>query len=302
MGPTDPLLKLRENSHSRRGPRRQVIADSLDLDWRSLNAAITQFSPLSELTRGVDHPLSLELTYLLSYPIKLTRQIEDGLQNVGIVGTRMLCLTPGFTTYWHHLDYPEVLSVFLDGSVYRSAVEDIFDCDPSDAPLIPQFAIVDPLLEQLAIAIIGSLRARTCEPLYIDTVARTMAAHFAQKYSSRSSPTRTRSRPVIGGRKLERVIDYIEANLGRDLRLETMAAQAEISSIYFAQSFKAALGQPPHRYVVSRRIERAKELLRNTDMPLEQVALEVGFCSQSHLHRLFMRHIGIPPSVYRHPS
>ena len=158
MGPTDPLLKLRENSHSRRGPRRQVIADSLDLDWRSLNAAITQFSPLSELTRGVDHPLSLELTYLLSYPIKLTRQIEDGLQNVGIVGTRMLCLTPGFTTYWHHLDYPEVLSVFLDGSVYRSAVEEIFDCDPSDAPLIPQFAIVDPLLEQFAIAIIGSLR------------------------------------------------------------------------------------------------------------------------------------------------
>ena len=299
--PVDPFLKLRQNMRGSDWPRGHLFADSLDLGWGSLQAVITQFSPLPEPTRGLDHPSALELTYLVSCPTNLTRKIEGGPQDSGLVEPREICLTPDRIVYWHHSDHPKVLSVFLDSSIYESAVEEIFDSDAPDAPLIPQFAIGDPLLEQLAMAIIAALQERTSERLYIDTVARMMAVHLARLYSSRSSTNRTMPNPAIRGQKLKRVIEYIETHLEMDLRLEILAAQAEISSIYFARAFKSALGQSPHQYVVSRRIERAKELLRNADMTLDQVAKSAGFCSQSHLCRWFIRYVGIPPRLYRRP-
>jgi AraC family transcriptional regulator len=78
-----------------------------------------------------------------------------------------------------------------------------------------------------------------------------------------------------------------------------MAAEVDISPIYLVRAFKAAVGQSPHRYVLGRRVERAKELLRNTDMPVVDVALSSGFCSQSHLSHWFQRYVGVSPAAYR---
>ena len=95
------------------------------------------------------------------------------------------------------------------------------------------------------------------------------------------------------------VIEFIEENLDGHLSLDAMAAEVEISPLYLARAFKAAIGQSPHQYVLGRRIERAKELLRNTDMPTMDVALAVGFSSQSHLSHWMLRHIGVSPAAYR---
>src|SRR5207247_9942864 len=84
-----------------------------------------------------------------------------------------------------------------------------------------------------------------------------------------------------------------------DLSLEAMAAEVDITPIYLARAFKAAVGQSPHRYVLARRIERAKELLRNSEMPVVDVALSSGFSSQSHLSYWFQRYVGVSPAAYR---
>ena len=81
--------------------------------------------------------------------------------------------------------------------------------------------------------------------------------------------------------------------------LETMAAEVIVSPRYLPRAFKTAVGQSPHRYVLARRIERAKELLRSTDMPVVDVALSSGFSSQSHLSNWFLREVGISPAAYR---
>ena len=98
---------------------------------------------------------------------------------------------------------------------------------------------------------------------------------------------------------MRRVIDYIEEHLDGNLSLEAMAAEVEISPVYLARAFKGAIGQSPHRYVLARRIDRAKDLLRNTDMPVVDVALSVGFSSQSHLSHWFQRYVGVSPAAYR---
>ena len=102
------------------------------------------------------------------------------------------------------------------------------------------------------------------------------------------------------------MIEFIDAHIDGDLSLETLAAQAAISPLYLARAFKSAVGQSPHQYVLERRVERAKELLRNTDSPIVEVALSTGFSSQSHLSNRFQRLVGVSPAAYRrlgsHPS
>jgi AraC family transcriptional regulator len=82
-----------------------------------------------------------------------------------------------------------------------------------------------------------------------------------------------------------------------------MASAARLSVYHFARQFKAATGLPPHKYVIMRRVERAKELLQtNTHLTLAEVAAHAGFSDQSHLSHHFKRHVGVTPGRYQTPA
>jgi transcriptional regulator GlxA family with amidase domain len=68
---------------------------------------------------------------------------------------------------------------------------------------------------------------------------------------------------------------------------------------HFARAFKQTIGMPPHCYVLQRRIEHAQQMLRNTQLPLSEIALSAGFSDQSHLARHFRRMTGTSPSLVR---
>ena len=97
-----------------------------------------------------------------------------------------------------------------------------------------------------------------------------MAVHLARTHSSRSRPVRILPAKPLAGWKMRRVIDFIEDNLEGDLSLQAMAAEVDISPLYLARAFKAAVGQSPHQYVLARRtVERAKRTAaQNTDLPV----------------------------------
>lgn len=276
----------------------RLIAHSQDAGWRSLHAAILEEAPFQAVERPIHHP---SLIYHLSRPTQVTRKIAGAGPETALIGPRRICLTPGdATAQWQHAGHPEILQVYLRQSVYEAAVSEIYGCDSAGAELVPRFAILDPLLEQLAIAITNALRdGNGDDGLYIDTVAQMMAVHLARTHSSRSRPVRILPAKPLAGWKMRRVIDFIEDNLEGDLSLQAMAAEVDISPLYLARAFKAAVGQSPHQYVLARRIERAKELLRNTDLPVVDVALSSGFSSQSHLSHWFIRQIGVSPAMYR---
>ena len=83
--------------------------------------------------------------------------------------------------------------------------------------------------------------------------------------------------------KLRAVVEYVEEHLDGSPTLEQLAAVARLSPYHFARQFKAATGLPPHQYVITRRVERAKELLQaGTALSLAEVAAHVGFSDQSH--------------------
>jgi AraC family transcriptional regulator len=296
--PPNPIFTARETHGRVLRSGNRLIAHSQDAGWRSLHAAILEEAPFQATERPIRHP---SLIYHLSRPTEVTRKIEGAARECGLIGPRRICLTPGeATTEWQHAGHPEILQVYLRQSVYEAAVAEIYGCDSSGAELVPRFAMLDPLLEQLAIAITNALRDGSAEDgLYIDTIAQMMAVHLARSHSSRSRPVRILSAKPLSGWKMRRVIEYIEDNLEGDLSLQAMAAEVDISPLYLARAFKSAVGQSPHQYVLARRIERAKELLRNTDLAVVDVALSSGFSSQSHLSHWFIRQVGVSPAAYR---
>jgi AraC family transcriptional regulator len=100
-----------------------------------------------------------------------------------------------------------------------------------------RFAVLDPLLEQLAMAIVTALQDGSVrDGLYIDTLAQMIAVHLARQHSARSLPDRTPTARPMSNPKMRRIVDFIEENLGRDLSLEVIAAEAEISPLYLPRA------------------------------------------------------------------
>ena len=93
--------------------------------------------------------------------------------------------------------------------------------------------------------------------------------------------------------------DYVEENLSGDLTLAELSGVAHMSPFHFSRVFKLSTGLSPHRYVVRRRIERAKRLLADSELPLHEVARAAGFADQSHLARHFRLRLGTTARSFR---
>ena len=91
----------------------------------------------------------------------------------------------------------------------------------------------------------------------------------------------------------------VREHLHRNITLPELALAAGLSRMHFAKQFKAAMGLRPHEYVLGKRIELAKSLMLNPDVPLVDVAMSAGFQSQSHFTTVFRRLVGETPHRWR---
>lgn len=98
---------------------------------------------------------------------------------------------------------------------------------------------------------------------------------------------------------LKRIQEFIAAHLDQKLPVEMLAQVAGMSASHFARAFSASTGYPPHKYVVSMRLARARQMIAATDAPLETIAHACGFHSHSHLSATMRRFLGVTPSAFR---
>lgn len=133
--------------------------------------------------------------------------------------------------------------------------------------------------------------------LFGESLGTAIAVSLARRYGHvRSEPL---ARGGLPGYRLRRVCDYIASNLDQPLGLSELAALSGASPHYFGELFRRSTGLSPHRYVLMRRIERAKALLRNQGLNVLDVAVQTGFADQSHFTKVFRRIAGMTPSQYR---
>ena len=98
---------------------------------------------------------------------------------------------------------------------------------------------------------------------------------------------------------LRRAKDYVDRAYAQPLDVAALARQAHVSPAHFSRRFKEAYGESPHQYVLTRRVERAQHLLRNTQLPVTDICLEVGFQSLGSFSTTFHRIVGMTPTAYR---
>jgi len=159
-----------------------------------------------------------------------------------------------------------------------------------------QFRLRDSQLEHMAWALLAEVqRGYPSGALYMECMGLAIAVRLLKSHSVGAV------RPVLPGQgmpqhRLRQVQSYIEENLHASLSLRKIAEAAGISASHLKVTFRQATGMPVHQYLIHRRVERAALLLRQGQLPISRVALEVGFAHQSHLAMHMKRLLGVLPN------
>jgi AraC family transcriptional regulator len=98
---------------------------------------------------------------------------------------------------------------------------------------------------------------------------------------------------------LKRVLERIEHSFQSEVSLASLAEEAGYSRGHFLRMFRTSTGMTPHRYLLKRRIDRARSLLNRREISIIDVAAYCGFSSQAHLNQVFRKHLGVTPGDYR---
>ncbi|WP_456739400.1 helix-turn-helix transcriptional regulator [Bradyrhizobium sp. USDA 376] len=164
----------------------------------------------------------------------------------------------------------------------------------------------DPVIQGLSEALLAVERMQEDHAALCADALRlaVLARLFALRSEGPSKPGERSERPIQGLQKwrLKRVLDYIDNHFCRKIALADLAAAAGLSRMHFAAQFRAATGCRPHEYILRHRIRRAKDLLRDCEMPIVEIALAVGFQSQAHFTTTFRRFTGDTPSRWRNAA
>lgn len=158
-------------------------------------------------------------------------------------------------------------------------------------------AVDDPVIDHLGRAIAPAFDAPSqASGLFLDHVLQALSVHVAQTYGRLVVRPGPRGLAPWQERLSKEIID---ARLDGTVTLGELATACGLSVSHFTRAFRLSAGTPPHRWLLGRRVERAKTLLSSSRLPLSQIALDCGFADQSHLSRVFRRATGLSPAVWR---
>ena len=167
------------------------------------------------------------------------------------------------------------------------------------ATLRNQWSLRDPALEHVVARMYReAVEGFPLGALYAGMLESELAATLLRRHGETALPA-LRTKGQLPWHKLQRAMEFLTANLGRDVRLEEAAAAVELSPFHFAHEFRATTGQTPYQYLLGQRMDRAKALLRGTDWEVQEIAGQTGFGSAASFVRAFRQKVGMAPGAWR---
>lgn len=135
-------------------------------------------------------------------------------------------------------------------------------------------------------------------PLFVNGLLKSLTVHLLRQYADTKAKIKLRS-TLLPTWKLRRVLDHMEAHLAEPFDLDCLAALCGMSRFHFSRSFRTTTGQTPSGWFMQRRVQKASEMLCKTNVPIIEIALEIGYESPSHFAQVFRRVTGVSPRDYR---
>jgi AraC family transcriptional regulator len=189
--------------------------------------------------------------------------------------------------------------LYLHPKTVDHVVTEEFDRDSRDVELSDCVARRLPLLSALMGGMLDELEAPTfASRLVLDTLLHGLIVRLLSECSSLSAGS-SPAPHAMSPRRLRRVLEFIDSNLGTNIELEDLASVAGSSRFHFSRAFRDATGFPPYRYLIHRRIDAAKTLLLQDALSIAQIAEQCGFNSQSQFAAMFRRVFGTSPGRFR---
>ena len=170
--------------------------------------------------------------------------------------------------------------------------------DADHAP--PGDAVFDAVVAQFGRCLLSEVERAQQQAggVFVEYVALALIAYVVRTYGG----TKVEPRPARGGLapwQERRTKQILGENLDGKVTLACLARECGLSVSHFARAFKQTTGHPPHRWLLARRVEEAKELLLSSALPLAEVAIACGFADQSHFTRVFSQLAGAGPGAWR---
>ncbi len=221
----------------------------------------------------------------------------DGKSKHYAHGNGRVDVIPAFLNHWTDWDREVEFSVIaICPTLLDRITQELMQ---REIELILQLSIDDPVIQQLALALkmeiqTGCMSGR----LYGELLGTALAARLVQNYAG-SKPLLEFKADGLPQSQLERVIDYMRANLTQDLSILDLATLTSMSESHFSRSFKQSVGIAPYQYLMQQRVERAKQLLEKQSIAISTIALACGFANQTHLTKVFRQMTGMTPKAYQ---
>jgi AraC family transcriptional regulator len=288
-------VPLRAAGLSKEFPPNAPLLSSEPFGWKGLVVERHRYPPGEfDLPPLSDHVAAL----YLGQPLRSVRWRDDVAHRGPTVKGDVTLKVAGQASGWRWDKVADILHLHLRPDfLYRVAEENDLDTDRGE--LLGSFDEPDLQIEYIGRALQAELQAGAPNGrVYGEALATALAVHLLQEYSSRPQSVRDFGSGLPES-ALRRLADYVGDNLHRNLALSELADVEHLSPYHFSRMFKQSTGFSPHRYVIHRRVERAKELLSGTDLTVAEVAHAVGFSHQSHLAYHTRRLLGVPPTSLR---
>jgi len=276
-------------------PGVSIASSSDSLNWSSLFVSSQVETPFDGIFEARD-PL---LVLFRDGATGTTRRGGRGQQKIAPPGG--LRIVPGGSKLELTLtSTSNTVHLYVRRQVLEEVALDMIEGDPRSVELVPGVLPSEPTLARLIDAAEAAMHAGWEQSLYADCLSRAIAARLIQAHSvghlKRFFPNAS-GRPV--SREVSTVIDYMKSHLDENVGLVELARVCNRSPSHLSRLFGMQMGVPPHRYLMEMRVTKARELLRDTNISIAEIAAACGFTHQEHFTRLFRRYHDVTPGAYR---
>jgi AraC family transcriptional regulator len=275
---------------------RSVVESSRERMWPGLEVMTARITEDGLDVDGLRaHTLAINTGRPFRVEGRIDGRLTDSVMSTGAM--KIVEAGPRSVWRWDAGEPIEMLHVSIADEALRTYAGELGLMATPEVRTCVGFA--DANLARIAEALATELQSPYARSLVADALRIELMYRLLTEHSSLASDAVRVPANRLGARTLRLLDDYIDAALGQNIGISDLAALVGMSRFHFARLFRATVGSTPHQYVLERRLERARELLRFDDVPLRDIATATGFSDQSHLTRHVKRRFGRTPAALR---